>query len=132
METGGYLTDQRASFATRFLAALFDGLILFVANFVLVILGLRLVGFVLSLAYYTYFEGGESGQTIGKRAMNIRVADSATGASIGYGRGAIRWVGRILSALPLGLGYFWMLWDDNSQTWHDKLAACVVVPVETT
>ena len=27
------------------------------------------------------------------------------------------------------LGYFWMLWDGEKQTWHDKLATTVVVPV---
>jgi uncharacterized RDD family membrane protein YckC len=130
METGGYLTESRASFGTRFLAAIIDGVIVGLANFVLRVLGAPLIGFVVSLAYFAYFEGGESGQTIGKRAMNIRVADIDTGASVGYARAVIRWVGRIISAIPLALGYFWMLWDKESQTWHDKLAACVVVPTD--
>ena len=38
--------------------------------------------------------------------------------------------GRILSTIPLLLGYFWMLWDSEKQTWHDKLAGSVVVPVD--
>jgi uncharacterized RDD family membrane protein YckC len=29
----------------------------------------------------------------------------------------------------LYLGYFWMLWDREAQTWHDKLASTVVVPI---
>jgi uncharacterized RDD family membrane protein YckC len=37
-------------------------------------------------------------------------------------------VGRILSAIVCLLGYFWMLWDKEKQTWHDKFAASVVVP----
>ena len=130
METEGYLTSDRASFGTRFLAAFIDGVIVFIISTVLRIIGLTFVALLVSFGYYTYFEGSETGQTIGKRAMNIRVADDRTGASIGYGRAAIRWVGRIISGIVFGLGYFWMLWDENSQTWHDKLATCVVIPVE--
>jgi uncharacterized RDD family membrane protein YckC len=26
------------------------------------------------------------------------------------------------------LGYLWMLWDSEKQTWHDKAANAVVVP----
>ena len=121
-------TDDRASFGTRFVAALIDGVLLGVAQAVLNAAGVQFVGLVASLAYFTYLEGGETGQTLGKRVMSIRVVDAQTGGAIGYSRGAIRWVSRFLSALPLGLGYLWMLWDPNKQTWHDKLAVCVVVP----
>ena len=27
------------------------------------------------------------------------------------------------------LGYLWMLWDRERQTWHDKFANAVVVPI---
>jgi hypothetical protein len=30
--------------------------------------------------------------------------------------------------LFFGLGYWWMLWDPQQQTWHDKLVATTVVP----
>jgi uncharacterized RDD family membrane protein YckC len=49
---------------------------------------------------------------------------------IGLGRGIGRYFARILSALPLFLGYFWMIWDGEKQTWHDKLVGTVVVPVD--
>jgi hypothetical protein len=26
----------------------------------------------------------------------------------------------------VGLGYFWMLWDEQQQTWHDKIAGTTV------
>jgi uncharacterized RDD family membrane protein YckC len=35
----------------------------------------------------------------------------------------------LLSGLLRFLGYFWMLWDDTQQTWHDKAAGSVVVNV---
>ena len=98
-------------------------------NGVLRLAGLFFIGFIVNLAYYTYFEGGDTGQTFGKRAMNIRVVDAQHGGSIGYSRAFIRWITHILSAIPLGLGYFWMLWDPERQTWHDKFAAAVVVTV---
>ena len=52
-----------------------------------------------------------------------------SGSSPSHGPAAVRWIARFLSAIPLGLGYFWMLWDTEKQTWHDKLAGSVVVPV---
>jgi uncharacterized RDD family membrane protein YckC len=80
-----------------------------------------------SIAYFVFFEGGPQGAGAGKQAMRIRVVDARTNAPIGYRRALVRWLGRILSALVFLLGYFWMLWDADSQCWHDKLAADVVV-----
>ncbi len=131
-ESGGR-SGARAGFWRRFVAALLDGLILGVIGG---ILGAILtdsdnaasgVSLVLGILYYTYFEGS-SGQTLGKKALGIRVVDIGGGGSIGFGRAFIRYIGRIVSAIPLLLGYFWMLWDKEKQTWHDKFAHSVVVP----
>jgi len=47
-------------------------------------------------------------------------------------RAAGRWAAAsrrsFLSGIFL-LGYLWMLWDAQQQTWHDKLANTTVVPV---
>jgi uncharacterized RDD family membrane protein YckC len=80
------------------------------------------------IVYYAKLEGG-SGQTLGGRALGIRVADADTGGSIGTARGVGRYFARILSALVCFLGYFWMLWDPRKQTWHDKMVRSVVVKV---
>ena len=88
------------------------------------------LSFLIGIAYFTYFEGTPRGQTPGKMALNIRVVDFNTGTSIGHGRAALRYVGRILSTIPCLLGYFWMLWDKEKQTWHDKIANDAFVPVE--
>jgi uncharacterized RDD family membrane protein YckC len=125
-------SGPRASFWRRFGAALLDGIIVGVVGG---IIGQILGGgsgadgivVLLGVAYYTYLEGS-SGQTLGKKALGIRVIDLAGGGSIGYGRAFIRYIGRIVSAIPLFLGYLWMLWDKESQTWHDKFANSVVVP----
>ena len=56
--------------------------------------------------------------------------DLNAGGPIGYGRGVIRYLGRIVSTIPLFLGYFWMLWDNENQCWQDKFAGSIVVPVD--
>ena len=84
---------------------------------------------IVSIAYFTLFVGSARGQTSGMSALGIRVISFDGSGSIGYGRAAIRWVGGLLSAIPIGLGFFWMLWDKENQGWDDKLARDVVVPV---
>ena len=124
-------SGPRAGFGTRLAAALIDGVILFVVNFVLMrVLGAAgsALSLLVGLAYYGYLEGSPSGQTIGKRAMNIRVIDFTNGEPLGIGKALLRYVGRIASSIVCLLGYFWMLWDDQKQTWHDKIAGTVVVP----
>lgn len=125
-------SGPRASFGRRLVAYLIDSVILWVVAVVFILVLGRAAGYALliatGLAYYTYLEGSASGQTVGKKAMGIRVIDFGTGGPLGYGRAALRYVGRIVSGIPCGLGYFWMLWDREKQTWHDKIATTVVVP----
>jgi uncharacterized RDD family membrane protein YckC len=78
--------------------------------------------------YLGLCEGGPDGQTMGKRAAGIRVIDAAGGGPIGTGRALVRAIGRYVSFPPFMLGYLWMLWDRDHQTWHDKLADTVVIP----
>lgn len=127
-------SGPRAGFGRRLVAALVDGILYAVVYGILFALVSESAAYGLSLlfsvVYLTYFEGTSSGQTIGKKLLGIRVIDFATGGPIGYGRAFLRWLGRILSSIPLYLGYLWMLWDGEKQTWHDKIANCVVVPTD--
>ena len=77
-------------------------------------------------AYYAWFEG-KRGATIGKRAAGIKVVDHRSGEPIGVARGVGRYFGRILSAIPLFLGFLWNIWDKDKQTWHDKMTNSAVV-----
>ncbi len=125
----------RASFGIRFVAVLIDGIILGIIGAILRgVLGSaagQVISLLLGLAYYIYLEGSPSGQTVGKKAMNIRVVSFETGAPLGYGTAALRYICRFVSALPCLLGYFWMIWDPQKQTWHDKIAGTVVVPTSS-
>jgi len=95
-----------------------------------VIFGLLiLAAFVGIVLYYSLLEGGRSGQTLGKRALGIRVVDKLTGGPIGTGRGVGRYFARILSGLACFVGYLWMLWNAESQTWHDIIVDSYVVKV---
>lgn len=136
MATGQYAptgraTGPRAGFWRRFGATFIDGILLGLLTGIFVALlkaGGYALGFIVGISYYTYFEGGLRGQTLGKRVLGIRVVDFDTGGSIGYGRAAIRYVTSIVSALIIYIGYLWMLWDREKQCWHDKTANSVVVP----
>jgi len=114
----------------RFAASLIDGILVGGISLVLQSINpvLYVLGLIGGIAYYTVLEGGPKGQTLGKMAVGIRVFDLAQGGPIGYGRAFIRYIGRIASTIPIFLGYFWMLWDKEKQTWHDKFAGSVVVP----
>ena len=124
-------SGPRASFGRRLVAIIVDGIIIGVVVLVCYLISRVLadiVAILLTLGYYTYFEGSGSGQTVGKKLLGIRVIDFSAGGPIGYGRGFVRQLARILSGLVCYLGYLWMLWDREKQTWHDKLATTVVVP----
>jgi uncharacterized RDD family membrane protein YckC len=129
-------SGPRAGFWQRFGALILDGLVLLVPTIIVVaILGnggaANLITTLIGIAYYVTLEGGATGQTLGKKALGIRVYDfRGGGGPIGYGRAFVRYLVRIISAIPLFLGYFWMLWDKEKQCWQDKAAGSVVVPVD--
>jgi uncharacterized RDD family membrane protein YckC len=129
---------EYATFGQRLGAYLLDGLILGVPMFILIAIagaiasGLAVAVWVLGIVgivyYFAYFDGGETGQTIGKKQLGIKVVDATTlQPGIGIGRGAGRGLARYLSGFLCGLGYWWMLWDPDKQTWHDKIVTTKVV-----
>jgi uncharacterized RDD family membrane protein YckC len=65
--------------------------------------------------------------TPGKMAVGLRIVDARTGNHPSTGQLIGRYFGYYVSLLPLGLGYFWILWDPKKQSFHDKLAGTVVL-----
>ncbi len=132
-DSAAVITAERVGFWRRLAASMIDGLIVLLV--VLALEGLfrasgAAIAILFTVGYFTYMEGGLHGAGFGKRAMAIRVVDIDTGGPIGYGRGFIRYVGRVVSSFVFYLGYLWMLWDPERQCWHDKFARDVVVPVD--
>lgn len=70
------------------------------------------------------------GQTLGKKAMRIRVAALPDGGPPGFARAFARWVLPVFMNVVPGLGliaYAWILVDPLRQGLHDKAAGTVVV-----
>jgi uncharacterized RDD family membrane protein YckC len=127
------VTSARAGFWRRFAAAFIDGVLIGIVSFILQAIFGGNAGsgltFLIGIGYYTYFHGS-TGQTPGDAALSIRVVSKDDGNPIGYGRAFVRWLVSIISGAVILLGYLWMLWDSEKQTWHDKLAGSVVVPAD--
>jgi uncharacterized RDD family membrane protein YckC len=125
------MSGEAAGFWRRVGASLIDGLVVGIVEIILRLLlgGAGIVlSFLFSFGYYTYFHG-RTGQTPGDAALGIRVVDINTGAVIGYGRAFGRCLVSIVSAVVVGIGYLWMLWDAHKQTWHDKAVSSLPVRV---
>jgi uncharacterized RDD family membrane protein YckC len=127
-------SGPRAGFWRRFAGLFIDAILLTVLSGIIrAIVGYRaggVIGFLVTIAYYTVLIGAARGQTVGQMALGIRVIDFNTGGPIGYGRAFVRWLVSIVSAVVFFLGYLWMIWDKEKQCWHDKAANDVVVPVQ--
>ncbi len=127
-------SGPRADFWYRLGGFLIDGVILYVIGLVIGLIfrgnlvSQILISLAAGIAYSVYFIGSGSGQTPGMRLLNIRAVDAVTGGRVDYGRAFIRYLVGIVSQLPCYLGYFWMLWDPEKQTWQDKVAGTFVVP----
>lgn len=86
---------------------------------------LALIGVVIAIGYPVGF-WVLLGQTPGKLLMGVRIA-RVNGQPLTVRRALLRYLGYWLSAIPLGLGFLWVLVDDQRQGWHDKLAGTYVV-----
>lgn len=93
----------------------------------------EVVGLVLVLLYFAFLDGGQSGQTVGKRVMGIATRDARNGESAGAWRSALRrivWLALLgFYFLPGLVDSLWPLWSKKRQTVHDYVARTVVVKV---
>ena len=123
-----------AGFFPRLVSLIIDGVILVIVQ---VVLGLILasispqlgnaLGTLIAVAYQVYFFTS-TGQTPGMKLMSIKLVN-ANGELLSIGQALVRFVVAIFSGMILVIGYLWMLWDANKQTWHDKAAGSFVVRV---
>jgi uncharacterized RDD family membrane protein YckC len=78
-------------------------------------------GLVVAFVYHWLMIAYWNGQTLGKRALNIRIT-RPDGAPVDLGVAAARSAMRLVSGIPLGLGFLWAAWDPEKRTWHDMVA----------
>lgn len=82
-------------------------------------------GLITSVIYYVGF-WVSSGQTIGKFITGIKVS-KADGAKLSWGSAILRYIGYLISAVLLSIGFLWLAFDKKRQGWHDKMAGTLVV-----
>ncbi|MEE8119748.1 MAG: RDD family protein [Gammaproteobacteria bacterium] len=130
-----------AGFLARMLAMLVDVFIIMVllvlAVISMVFTGILTLGLIvptlpavimeISLLILVIVLWTQFGATPGKMMLNIVIVDRDTGKLPSLGQAVIRYIGYIVSTIPFLLGYFWVIWDDKKQGFHDKLADTVVV-----
>ena len=98
-----------------------------------------ITAFFISWGYFTYFEAGKRGATIGKRAVGLRVIDRS-GNNITKGQAFVRNILRLVDMLPgmpstavgvligsFGLGFFCCLFTKKFQRVGDLVANTLVV-----
>lgn len=131
----------RAGWWARFFALFLDNLIVgiplgIILGIIIAVAGQNGTGLVLFVyalaivavvAYFVYF-WTKDGQTLGNRALNIRVVKT-DGSQLTVGGAIVRYIGYILDSIIFGLpiGYIWAAFDSEKQAWHDKIAGTIVV-----
>ena len=126
---------QYATFPRRILAGLIDCSLSFLIplylNYVLLktpfYYNVRLwVKILIELSYFVY-PWMKYHKTFGMFVTGIEVT-TIDGIPLGFKRSILRYFGMYISFTCLGLGFIWMFWDKQRQTWHDKFAGtCVVI-----
>ena len=128
-------TGDKAGWWTRFFAILIDGIgVGIIAAAISGLVGADTrstqyqgISVLLQAAYFTYFwSAAGKGQTLGSRALNIRVVKT-DGSYLDYPGAFLRYVGFVIACVVFLLGVIWAAFDAQKQGWHDKIASTYVV-----
>ena len=133
-------SPTNAGFLRRFAAIVYDSLLLFSVLFFATLVLLLFTGgraippneplyttylIGVSFLYFGWF-WTHGGQTLGMRAWRLRI-ESDTGGPVSWKLALVRFGSAIVSWVPLGAGYLWMLIDRRGLAWHDRLSGTTVV-----
>jgi uncharacterized RDD family membrane protein YckC len=119
-----FLIDNVAAGLVVFVLVLILGAISDVLGLLIALVGyLGAFGF----ALYNAYLGGETGQSIGKQQLGLRVVRETDLQNIGGALGIGRYFLHILDGIPCYVGYLWPLWDPKKQTFADKIVRTVVL-----
>ena len=127
-----------AGFWIRFAAYFIDAVILSGVQFALMFLfmadttslftpslTIQLLSVVVGIAYFAGMESSSRQATLGKMGVGIKVGN-AQGQQISFINALGRYLGKILSALTLLIGFMMAGWDSKKQALHDKMASTYV------
>jgi uncharacterized RDD family membrane protein YckC len=115
-------TAERAGFMIRLGASVIDVIVVAIA-----MSALHLGGFgVLAFTAYCVVLWVLRGATIGGIICGIRVV-RLDGQQLDWVTGIVRALGAFVSLAVLGLGFLWVAFDDEAQSWHDRIAGTTLV-----
>jgi uncharacterized RDD family membrane protein YckC len=122
-----------ANWGQRVLAYLIDvaPVIIVVVVLARISVALLVIGWLVGLGWSIYnrwYLGGTTGQSIGKKALNIRLVSEESGQPIGMLMAFVRDICHIVDSIICYIGYLFPLWDAKRQTIADKIVKTVVVP----
>jgi uncharacterized RDD family membrane protein YckC len=115
---GAYLIDVVPNIVVGVIAAA-------VHNF-----GIAAVFYLISLAWTIYnrwYLGGTTGQSWGKKLLNIRLISERTGQPIGMLMAFVRDIAHFVDAIICYVGFLFPLWDSKRQTLADKIVSTLVI-----
>jgi uncharacterized RDD family membrane protein YckC len=81
--------------------------------------------FLVVLLYFVFF-WTFVGYTPGKALLGLRIVRQ-DGRPLSFGRALLRYLGYWVSAIPLFLGFIWIIFDHQHEGWHDKIANTHVI-----
>ncbi|MEZ0092170.1 RDD family protein [Streptacidiphilus sp. EB129] len=84
----------------------------------------------LGLGLWLCYQEGTTGQTPGKKMVNIRLVREIDGQPLGFGMAVVRKICHVLDGFVCYLGFLWPLWDAKKQTFADKVMNTVVVKAQ--
>lgn len=85
----------------------------------------------LALAVLVTVWEGRTGRSPGKALLRLRLVDGGGGQPLGVRRAIGRKAAHLLDGLSCCLGCLWPLWDEQRQTFADKVAGAVVLAEKT-
>lgn len=113
----------RAGFWIRMGALLIDIVLISV---IVGVLDLSGDAWLVALAAYGALMWKIRGTTIGGLVCGLKVV-RRDGAELNWDTAIVRALGCFLSMLVAGLGFLWIVFDEDRQAWHDKIAGTLVV-----
>jgi uncharacterized RDD family membrane protein YckC len=122
LEPGNLLALPRAGFWIRTGATVIDFIIVGVLT---TVLGMPHFSLVLWAIYHVALWTWQ-GTTLGGMVLGLKVI-RWDGQALDFGLATARSVACVLSALPLMLGFMWVGWDPEKQSWHDRITCTQIV-----
>ena len=123
-------TNVPAGFWIRLVAMIIDSIIVGVVYFGITIAMLAIemwalasiLGLFWSIGYYIYFPSSNMMATPGKALLGLKITDDS-GNQISGGKALLRYVGYIISALTLYIGFIIVGFTENKRGLHDMVAS---------